>query len=144
MALRKFQRNTRQRQVILEELQKLRSHPTATDLYQIVRGRLPRISLGTVYRNLELLTEMEVIQKLNLSGSEARFDGDRSDHYHVRCVRCERVDDVLEAPDDLVKAETKELDGYEILGCRLEFFGLCPQCREQQASENTAGAETGV
>ena len=53
-----FQRQTRQREVILEELRKLTSHPTAADLYEIVRRRLPRVSLGTVYRNLELMSEM--------------------------------------------------------------------------------------
>ena len=72
-----FQRNTRQREVILEELRKLRSHPTAPVLYEIVRRRLPRISLGTVYRNLELLAKSGVVRKLELSDSEARFDGNK-------------------------------------------------------------------
>jgi len=54
---RKTQRNTRQRQVVLEELRKLTSHPTAAELYEITRARLPKISLGTVYRNLEVLAE---------------------------------------------------------------------------------------
>ena len=75
MYTNRLQRNTRQRQVILEELQKLTSHPTAAVLYDIVRRRLPKISLGTVYRNLELLARMGMVQKLELAGGEARFDG---------------------------------------------------------------------
>ena len=80
-----FQRVTRQRRVILEELRKLTSHPTAPALYEVVRRRLPRISLGTVYRNLELLARAGFIQRLDLQGAEARFDGNPEHHYHVRC-----------------------------------------------------------
>ena len=75
MRTNRLQRNSRQRQVILEELRKLTSHPTAAVLYAVVRRRLPKISLGTVYRNLELLARMGVVQKLELAGGEARFDG---------------------------------------------------------------------
>jgi len=127
-----FQRNTRQRRVILEELRKLTSHPTAVELHDIVQRSLPRISLGTVYRNLELLTQMGVIQKLEVSGSEARFDGNPAQHCHVRCVRCGRVDDLHEVPDHPVKGEFREADGYEILDCRLAFTGVCPRCRRRR------------
>ena len=133
---RKFQRNTRQREVILAELRKLTSHPTAADLYASVRRRLPRISLGTVYRNLELLAKMNVIQKLDLSGTAARFDANPAPHYHVRCVRCGRVGDVHEGPDDPLNGKITEVNGYEILGYRLEFFGLCPQCRKKPPPED--------
>ena len=98
----KFQRNTPQRRVILEELQKTSSHPTAAELYAKVRRRLPRISLGTVYRNLDLLAEMGKIQKLDLAGGETRFDGNPEPHCHMRCVRCGRVDDLHEIAVDVV------------------------------------------
>ena len=70
-----FQRKTRQREVIMEELAASKSHPTAAELYQTVRRRVPNISLGTVYRNLDLLSQAGTIQKLDTIGSEARFDG---------------------------------------------------------------------
>ncbi len=82
MPTRKRQRNTQQRQVILEELQKLTSHPTVAEVYEIVRKRLSKISLGTVYRNLELLAQNRTIQKLDISGTEARFDGNPERHWH--------------------------------------------------------------
>ena len=107
MSTGKLQRNTRQRQVILEELQKLTSHPTAPDLYGIVRKRLPKISLGTVYRNLELLTRHNVIKKLDLRGSVAHFDGNSTLHYHVRCSCCDQVDDLYELPEISLPATTK-------------------------------------
>jgi Fur family ferric uptake transcriptional regulator len=126
----KVRRNTRQRQVVLEELRKLTSHPTAADLYQITRTRLPKISLGTVYRNLERLTETGAIQKLQMGGAEARFDGNPKPHYHVRCVYCDRVDDVHDLPDAGAVDQVKHLRGYEILGFRLDFTGICPDCRD--------------
>ena len=62
--------------VILEELRKVKTHPTADELYAMVRTRMPRISLGTVYRNLDFLTESKEILKLESAGSIRRFDGD--------------------------------------------------------------------
>jgi len=121
--------------VILEELRKVMSHPTAAGLYETVRDRLPKISLGTVYRNLELLAQMGTIQKLDLGGKEARFDGNPDHHYHVRCVECGRVDDAMDVPTGLVGHELKEVSGYEILGHRLQFVGICPDCWSEQAGE---------
>ena len=70
---------TRQRPVILEELKNLTTHPTADELYSMVRRRLPRISLGTVYRNLEILSEMGLAQKLESAGAQRRYGGDVTD-----------------------------------------------------------------
>jgi len=129
MATGRAQRNTRQRQVVLEELKKLSCHPTAAELYEIARARLPKISLGTVYRNLELLAQNGVIQKLHIGGAEARFDGNPERHYHVRCIHCERVDNVHDLPEDFVKEQVERLAGYDIVGFRLDFLGVCPECQ---------------
>lgn len=129
-------RNTQQRQVVLEELQKLTSHPTATELYEIVRRRLPNISLATVYRNLEYLAQNNTILKLENSGSKARFDYNVNPHHHVRCCNCGRVDDIHGLRADLVGDEVKKYTPYKILGHRLEFLGICPDCQETQ-KDNT-------
>ena len=129
MATGKLRRNTRQRQVILEELQKLTSHPTAAELYRIVCKRLPKISLGTVYRNLEFLVQNNIIQKLDISGLEARFDSNPDRHHHVRCIHCSRVDDHHDLPDGLAGNKFKESNGWKTLGYRLEFIGICPECK---------------
>lgn len=129
MTTAKFRRNTQQRSIMLEELKKVQSHPTATELYEIVRRRLPTISLGTVYRNLELLTEMGAIRKLEILGKEARFDGDMDRHYHVRCERCSRVDDIASAPQEQTIQETRDVNGWKILERRVEFVGICPECQ---------------
>jgi len=126
-------RNTRQRQVILEELRKLKTHPTAAGLYAIVRRRMPKISLGTVYRNLELLSQLGTIWKLEFGSDEARYDGTVEYHDHLRCVRCGRVDDAPGPPLALTEGGKEDWGGYKVLGHRLEFFGVCPKCCRRQA-----------
>ena len=132
-----FQRHTRQRQVILEELCRVTSHPTAVEVYDLVRQRLPNVSLGTVYRNLDLLARMGTIQKLDRSGGETRFDGNTTEHAHIRCVCCGRVDDVSGPPLDLPSLEDNDFRGYEVRGRRLEFLGICPSCRERSESDSS-------
>jgi Fur family transcriptional regulator, ferric uptake regulator len=125
-----FQRNTQQRAVILEELRKLKSHPTAVGLYRIVLHRLPKISLGTVYRNLDLLVKAGTIQKLEYGSEEARFDGDVTPHHHIRCVKCGRVDDIHGLSLDPLGGVTEDFNGYRVLGQRVEFFGVCARCKD--------------
>ena len=125
-------RMTRQRRVILDELRKVRSHPTADELYARVRRRLPRISLGTVYRNLNILTELGIIHTLELAGNQKRFDGTCDEHYHVRCLGCGRVDDVPAAPSAAIVNRIRRKLHYEIIGHRLEFVGYCPRCRKRR------------
>jgi len=126
-------RITKQRQVILEELRKLNTHPSADEIYKVVRRRLPRISLGTVYRNLEVLAQMGEIQKLELSGSLKRYDWDTNKHYHIRCVRCNRVENIPIAPLNQLEDELYEATVFEIIGHNLEFIGLCPKCSKENS-----------
>lgn len=122
-------RITKQRQVILDELCGVTSHPTADDLYNMVRQRLPKISLGTVYRNLEIMAECGIIQKLDIGGTQKRFDGNAAVHYHVRCGQCGRVDDIDLPPDFNVEKAASKLTSFTILRHRLEFTGICPGCK---------------
>jgi Fe2+ or Zn2+ uptake regulation protein len=121
-------RTTQQRMVILEELRSKNNHPSADELYERVRKKLPRISLGTVYRNLEVLSQLGEIQKLNLSGSLKRYDGIPGKHYHIRCINCDRVDDAPIAPLNQIEDELYQATVFEIIGHNLEFTGLCPAC----------------
>lgn len=130
--LMEFQRSTRQRQVILDELQKLTSHPTASELYGIVRQQLPKISLGTVYRNLELLARAGTIKKIDSSGRETRFDSDLSPHHHLRCVECGRLDDAPASEDEITPAPAPVAPaGWDLHETRVEHLGVCPTCREK-------------
>jgi Fur family ferric uptake transcriptional regulator len=124
-------RLTTQRQIILEELAKVKTHPTASELYDMVRKRLPRIGLGTVYRNLELMAENGMILKLEVGGTQKRFDATTDTHYHIRCSNCGKVDDVdTPVMDDLVQTAA-ESTSYQIIGHHVEFTGVCPACQKQ-------------
>lgn len=136
-------RMTRQRQAILEELKKVSCHPTADEVYDMVRLRLPRVSLGTVYRNLEMLSERGMIQKLDVAGTRRRFDGNARDHYHVRCIRCDRVEDVLVEPFAAIENALRGVSEYEIIGHQLEFIGLCPQCKRKAQGSHKQAPEIG-
>lgn len=124
-------RMTRQREVILEELRKVNTHPSADEIYEMVRKRLPRISLGTVYRNLEILSKSGDIQKLECGCSSKRFDGNPTEHSHVRCIRCDRIADVPMVTGYKIHPEPADVTDFEIIGHRLEFLGVCPQCSEK-------------
>ena len=131
-------RMTKQRRLILEELRRDNSHPTADALYERVRRQMPRISLGTVYRNLEILTSLGEVQTLELSGSQKRFDGNPNKHYHIRCLNCGRVDDAPIAPLSRLEDELYEATVYTIMGHRLEFLGLCPECTKDEEADRIA------
>ncbi len=131
-------RMTQQRRVILEELRKENVHPTADQLYEMVRKRLPRISLGTVYRNLEILTALGEIQTLELSGSQKRYDGIPQKHYHIRCINCDRLDDAPIAPMSSLEDKLYGATVYTIIGHRLEFMGLCPDCSSDESAQQRA------
>ena len=126
-----FLRTTPQRRAILEGLRKISTHPTAAELHAVLRERLPHISLGTVYRNLELLARMGEVRRLTISGSEARFDGNLADHHHLTCDRCGRIEDLYDLPVNLGRGLDSWAVGWEILGHRLEFIGRCPACRQR-------------
>ena len=128
-------RMTNQRQIILEEVRKLRSHPTADEIYERVRKRLPRISMGTVYRNLDLLTKTGQIKKVEPGFPPMRFDGNTGDHYHVVCMGCGRIEDIPVEPSEdslnnFVKAMNR-VTSYSIYGHNLELMGLCPNCMKE-------------
>lgn len=125
-------RRTEQRTIILEELQCCSHHPAADEIYLRVKKRLPRISLATVYRNLELMAAGGMISKLEYGSSQSRFDPNPVAHSHFRCLRCGSVEDLpfaIEAPA-LSEAEPW-VKGRKILTGRVEYQGFCPDCRDQ-------------
>ncbi len=127
-------RQTPQRTAILEQLRRTRAHPTADQLYETVRDRLPRVSLATVYRNLQLLSNRGIIRKLCPGDGPMRFDAETSPHRHIYCVRCGRVENVDGKPPQVALSEVERNTGYRILGCELIIHGCCPDC----CAENNA------
>ncbi len=129
--LGKDMRLTNQRKIILEELRAVTTHPTADEVYGLVRRRMPRISLGTVYRNLEVLSALGLVRKLENAAGQKRFDGDVSPHHHVRCDICGKVGDIFDAVDTSGIEHDLHTD-FQITGHTLEFTGICPDCQAAQ------------
>ncbi len=120
-------RFTPQRKAILEVLHEMDTHPTADDLYERVRKKMPKISLGTIYRNLDILYHQGIIQKLHVAESQMRFDGNPDFHYHIHCTQCGSIADIFNCPD--ISFVMKELEtDFTITDYSLIFHGLCPDC----------------
>jgi Fe2+ or Zn2+ uptake regulation protein len=94
---------------------------------------MSRISLGTVYRNLKQLTAEGLLLEITTARGAARYDANLSKHSHLRCARCNRLDDVPQNEIDFVPKS--RLRRYQILEFRIEFLGICPACRTAVMSD---------
>jgi Fur family peroxide stress response transcriptional regulator len=127
MAVRKF---SRQRESIKEYLMAQTTHPTADDVYQYVKEIYPNISLGTVYRNLSLLTELGEIQKLSGLDGADHYDGRIIPHCHFICRRCGRVADLNISMDQTLLAQAEACGIGKITGYSANFYGTCKACMQ--------------
>ncbi|NLK76322.1 MAG: transcriptional repressor [Clostridiales bacterium] len=119
---------SRQRECIKQFLASRHDHPTAETVYLNVKQNFPNISLGTVYRNLSLLTELGEIQKISTGIGPDRFDGNPAPHYHFFCRKCGCVMDLdMEGIDHINILAGSQFDG-EIEGNITYFYGKCANC----------------
>ncbi|MGI5892551.1 MAG: Fur family transcriptional regulator [Bacillota bacterium] len=125
----KQKRMTKQKKVIFETLRNTKSHPTADWIYQEVRKTISDISLGTVYRNLQVLKEEGKILELNYGKSQSRFDGNPELHYHFVCKACGRVLD-FDIDKNSIKPLILAAAPGEVSTYRLEVYGICHDCKE--------------
>lgn len=130
-----MKRNTIQRALVLEAVQRLHCHPTADEVYAVVAAEHPNISRATVYRNLRQLAQAGEIGQLETPGGADHFDHRQHEHYHVRCTECGKVFDVeIDYIPDLEKS-IKDAHGFQFSGYDLMFRGVCPKCRSKLEKE---------
>ena len=122
-------RDTRQRRLVLRAVQARNDHPTAEQIYADVRVTDPKISHGTVYRNLNCLSEDGAICHVRVPGAD-RYDLRTDLHYHMFCVKCKKVIDAPYSYKEYLDEETMQQSGFEIIRHRLIFEGICPECRD--------------
>ncbi len=125
-------RRSKQKEAILKVLQGEPGHPGARWIYEQVRLKLPRISLGTVYRDLKALAAEGQISEL-CDGHESRFDATTNPHYHFHCERCGSIANLNGELKTELDAEAAARYRLHITGHRLDFYGLCPACRDLSA-----------
>src|SRR5262245_39797398 len=126
-------RNTKQRRVILDTVERHGGHLTADETYRLARRRQPHLSLGTVYRNLRMLAAQGVVQELDFRMAVSYFETTKAPHYHLICRVYEQIFDV-ELPIEvgllnLVK-RSPGISGFQIEDHLLEFISVCAACRD--------------
>jgi Fur family ferric uptake transcriptional regulator len=119
---------TPQRRLIFEALQESSEHPSAEDIYQAVTEVMPDISVATVYHTVNDLVTMGELVELDLGEGKSRYDPLTSQHHHLVCLGCRKVEDI---PRDLdcVQFLPEEMNGYQIERCDVVFYGRCPDCQ---------------
>ncbi len=123
-----IRRYTKQRRLVLQAVRSRCDHPTAEQIYEDAHTADPRISNGTVYRNLNCLAEDGEISHVRVPGAD-RYDLRTDLHYHMFCVKCKKVIDAPYSYKDFLDEETTRQSGFEIIRHRLIFEGICPECQ---------------
>ena len=123
---------SRQREEIKACLFSRKDHPTAEMIYQDLRLEDPRLSLGTVYRNLALLAKRGEIRKISVGNEPDRFDGDTSVHFHFICRSCHCVSDLRPAQADRILAWAAEGTDGQVESIMLNVYGVCRNCLDGQ------------
>lgn len=121
-------RYSKQREEILEAVRNSQVHPTAERIYEEVREEIPSLSLGTVYRNLNLLTDEGKIREVILDDNIKRYDGNLDDHYHCICNSCGRIYDVSLDAGPLLDELANQIENFKVESHEIEFHGTCDEC----------------
>ena len=126
-------RSTPQRMAILDYLEGNKEHPSADDIYKAVSKRFPTMSFATVYNTLSALKNRGRLLELTIDPDKKRFDPDTSPHHHLMCIKCKQILDVqmnyrVALPDS----------DFEIIGNHIEFYGICPKCKEKKSKRHEA------
>jgi Fur family peroxide stress response transcriptional regulator len=124
---------TVQRRDILTAVLQRDDHPSADQVYEFVKGRIPDLSRTTVYRVLDTLVGLGVIRRLHHPGAGARFDGKIDRHHHLVCRRCHRVLDVESKRLDDLRLPRSLRHGFEIEDYSVHFLGVCENCRQDES-----------
>jgi Fur family peroxide stress response transcriptional regulator len=123
-------RRTPQRLAVMKFLDNHPSHPSAEDIYDVVKKQFPTLSLATVYNTLEALRERGEIVEVGFDPAKKRFDTVAVSHHHLICIRCKKILDIPEKFSPVLT--NKEKMGYQVIRSQLDFHGLCPQCQSRR------------
>ncbi len=123
-------RNSIKRNRILELLRSVTSHPTAEWIYMTLKDEIPELSLATVYRNLEQLVNLGVVQKIEGQEKTSHYDGNASPHFHLTCTKCMKIFDI---PTDFIRLPVDSIIAdapFGVTDYTISFRGICPDCKK--------------
>ena len=122
-------RSSIQRKLVNQILEAAHDHPTAQTVFERARQKMPSISLGTVYRNLQFLVCQGVVLERKLGNRPARYEANRHRHYHICCVQCGALEDLSVPYQNVLDRRVQRMVRYRLQEHRMEFFGVCPRCQ---------------
>lgn len=129
-------RVTRQRAAIYAALVETTSHPSAEDLYRMVKRQQPMMSRNTVYYTLGVLRNAGLVREVNVGHDMARYDGNVRMHHHLICLGCGQIMDLMDDDLNQLQLSSGQARGFDVVGHRVEFHGYCVSC--QQAERNVS------
>lgn len=128
---KEVRKRSKQREAILKVLKRTKIHPPAEWIYREVKKEIPSISLGTVYRNINLLQSMGEVSVINCEGNGGRYDGNTLLHYHITCQNCGKISDIEGILFDEIEEKVAEVTGYRVITHCIGFQGICPECNRE-------------
>ena len=122
---------TPQRLALYNVLSNTTEHPSAEMIFSKLQEFYPTMSLATVYKTIEILKEIELVQILNVGEESFRYDANTDTHPHVRCLVCNRVDDIYGVDESAYVKQISEKTAYRLSGQQFYFYGVCPECQSK-------------
>lgn len=122
---------TPQRIAIYKYLVSTNEHPSAETIYKAIQKEYLTMSLATVYKTLKTLVSVNLIQELNVGEGNFRYDANVSNHPHIHCIKCGRVDDINDLTFDSLNSKAQKYTDYDILFSKIYFYGICPRCKNK-------------
>ncbi len=127
----KKERNTYQKSLIKDTVMNTKCHPSADDIYDMVKATCPTISRATVYRVLNDLASKGDVYRVKVANGSDRYDSTLFDHCHIRCTQCGKVVDIDVPGIEEIENHVQNSNGYLITGHSILFEGVCPACTEK-------------
>lgn len=121
---------TPQRLAIYSMLSGTKAHPNAEMIFNELQPHYPTMSLATVYKTMDILSQLGLVQVLNTGEDSFRYDANTMSHPHIRCTECGCVDDLEEINDEEFLAQVRKSTSYQITGRQFYFYGVCPKCQK--------------
>nr|WP_320146849.1 Fur family transcriptional regulator [uncultured Anaeromusa sp.] len=126
---------TPQRLAIYQVLINTKAHPCAEAIFNELQPHYPTMSLATVYKTIEILREIGMVQVLNVGEDSFRYDATVKNHPHVRCMDCGRVDDMHDIDATAFVSQVSNKTDYVLSGQQFYFYGVCPACQKKQQAQ---------
>lgn len=124
-------RITPQRHAILNYLMESMGHPTADEIYRALESKFPSMSVATVYNNLKMFIEAGMVHELTYGDNASRYDANVSEHYHIICEKCGKIEDFSYPYLTDVERHAALETGFEVSGHRMELYGVCKDCNHK-------------